>query len=211
MGAPSFTIRYEDYAMSDKVTPFRGYDYYGPLPDPVPLFNSKQTFEEWTTNERITFEQLEEYGAYYVGERSDMYTVSHFVYYVEGEYMPVFRKVTGYDMFTDCRRMRIIRNKNRRGYATPRAFPRPVCLNPPPPNSQEQPKRLEIVINSEGVKINSNATAPIDGTDNMEEDSNEEEEMKPMEEEVCFGPDEIIGDYFSDNASSSESPDFGNN
>ncbi|XWS37923.1 hypothetical protein CRYUN_Cryun19dG0086800 [Craigia yunnanensis] len=122
--------------MSDNVTPFCDYDYFAPLWDPVPFFNSKQTFEEWTINEWITFEQLEEYGVYYVGDRSDMYVVSHFVYYVEVEYMPVFRKINSYDMFTHCRWMIIMRKGNRSGYATPRAFPRPVCLNPPPPNSK---------------------------------------------------------------------------
>ncbi|XP_017973060.1 PREDICTED: uncharacterized protein LOC18605688 [Theobroma cacao] len=197
MGAPppAFTIRHPDYAISDNVTPFRDYDYFGALWDPVPFFSSKQTSEEWTTNELITFEQLEEYGAYYVGERSDMYAVSHFVYYVDGEYMPVFRKITGYDMFTYCRR-RIMRRENRRGYATPRAFPKPVCLNPPA-NSQEQPKRQDTVINVGSLKINPNPNPT--NINNMEKGMNGEDE----EEACCW--DEIIEDYFSDKASSSES------
>ncbi|XVF12598.1 hypothetical protein REPUB_Repub08aG0132700 [Reevesia pubescens] len=211
MGAPSpaFIIRHPGYAMSDNVTPFRDYDYFGPLWDPVPFVNSKQTFEEWTTNELITFEQIEEYGTYYVGDRSDMYAISHFVYYVKGQYMPVFRKITGNDMITDCRWMRIKEEENRRGYGAirPRAFPRPVCVNPQPGNSHEQLKRLEIVINVEGVKINPNPneTSPIDGNDYMEEDGNGEEGIEGEEEEVSFWQDEIIEDYFS------ESPGFDDN
>ncbi|XVE64313.1 hypothetical protein DITRI_Ditri07aG0091400 [Diplodiscus trichospermus] len=131
-----------------------------------------------------------------------MYVVSHLVYYVEGQYMPVFRKTNGYDMFTDCRRMRIMGKENRGGYANPTAFPRPVCLNPPPQySSQQQLKRLEIVVNGDGVKVinpNPNTTAPVDRRDYMEEDGNGNEEQEEEEEVEGFWDEITIEDYFGD-------------
>ncbi|XVF53479.1 hypothetical protein PTKIN_Ptkin05aG0102500 [Pterospermum kingtungense] len=180
MGAPPppvFTIRHPEYAMSDDVTPFRNYDYFGP---------------RWDAPE-----QLEEHGVYYVGDRSDVYAVSHVAYYVQGQYMPVFRKISGDNMCTYCRGMRIVRKEARSAY-----IPRPVCLNliSPPPNSQEQVlKRLEVIVTVEGrVKINPNpnATAAVDVNEYFcEEDG----------EEVCLWSELIIEDYFCDKASSSKS------
>lgn len=201
MGAPppAFTIRHLESGQSDNVTPFRDYDNMGlgtGVWDPVHIFKTKQIyFEEWTTNELITFKQYEEYGEYYVGERSDMYAVNHFVYDVPGQYMPVFRKIDEHDLFStstdDCRwiMMRNMPNKDYRSGIC--AFPTAVCLKnqvqPPNPNpnpipqddDHQQPKRL------------------ADPTEIIEEEE---------EEDDCHWVDEIIEDYFSDRGSSTESP-----
>ncbi|OMO53275.1 hypothetical protein CCACVL1_28756 [Corchorus capsularis] len=184
---PAFTIHPPGYNdMTDKITPFRDYDNMGP--PPPTSFSTNETYEVWTTNQIITSDQLIEYGAYYVGERSDFYAVSHFVYYVEGAYMPVFRRISAYQMFVDYWWMRIMRFRDASESRTP------------PPASQGQLPKTDFDIFSyvECVQLPPNPNyVPALAADGNQEVGGEEPYELPCPCHHCY---QLIEDYFSNMA-----------